>query len=112
MGIMTSNIHGETNKEIANRLMNLDISNCGMTQCMYIWIDGTGEGVRAKTKTVNLFLKTPQNCHFGIMMVAQPVKQRVETPIPTSTHVPSTGILSVHHPLPPSSLPLISTTNC
>merc|ERR1739844_603834 len=57
--IMTSNIHGETNKEIANRLMNLDISNCGKTQCMYIWIDGTGEGVRAKTKTVNFVLKSP-----------------------------------------------------
>merc|ERR1711992_164193 len=57
--IMTSNIHGETNKTIADRLMSLDISKCGKTQCMYIWIDGTGEGVRAKTKTVDFVPKHP-----------------------------------------------------
>merc|ERR1712212_80479 len=57
--IMAGNIHGETNKTIADRLMNLDISKCGKTQCMYIWIDGTGEGVRAKTKTVNFVPKKP-----------------------------------------------------
>merc|ERR1711971_180519 len=55
--IMANFIAGETNKTIADRLMNLDISKCGMTQCMYIWIDGTGEGVRAKTKTVNFVPK-------------------------------------------------------
>merc|ERR1712223_2373234 len=57
--IMSGNIHGETNKTIADRLMNLDISKCGKTQCMYIWIDGTGEGVRAKTKTVDFVPKSP-----------------------------------------------------
>jgi len=56
---MSGNIHGETNKTIADRLMNLDISKCGKTQCMYIWIDGTGEGVRAKTKTVDFVPKSP-----------------------------------------------------
>merc|ERR1712109_292751 len=43
--IMASNIHGETNKTIADRLMSLDISKCGKTQCMYIWnYDGSSTG--------------------------------------------------------------------
>jgi len=60
--IMATNfIAGETNKTIADRLMSLDISKCGKTQCMYIWIDGTGEGVRAKTKTVNFVPTKPED---------------------------------------------------
>jgi len=57
----TNFIAGETNKTIADRLMSLDISKCGKTQCMYIWIDGTGEGVRAKTKTVNFVPTKPED---------------------------------------------------
>merc|ERR1711944_101919 len=53
-------LHGDTNKTIADRFMSLDISDCGKTQCMYIWIDGTGEGVRAKTKTVDFVPTKPE----------------------------------------------------
>jgi len=53
-------LHGDTNKTIADRFMSLDISDCGKTQCMYIWIDGTGEGVRAKTKTVDFVPQKPE----------------------------------------------------
>merc|ERR1711899_456270 len=58
--LIMSVLHGDTNKTIADRFMNLDISDCGKTQCMYIWIDGTGEGVRAKTKTVDFVPQKPE----------------------------------------------------
>merc|ERR1712061_31995 len=45
-----------TNKTVMDRYRDLPQGN--KVQCMYIWIDGTGEGMRAKTKTVD---KEPKN---------------------------------------------------
>jgi len=48
------------NKTILDRYLRLGIPG-EKTQCMYVWIDGTGENLRAKTKTVNFVPTTPQD---------------------------------------------------
>jgi len=47
------------NKTILDRYLRLGIPG-EKTQCMYVWIDGTGENLRAKTKTVNFVPTIPQ----------------------------------------------------
>ena len=47
-----------TEKQVLANYMSLDQGD--QVQCMYIWIDGSGENVRAKTKTVDFEPKCPE----------------------------------------------------
>ena len=76
--------NGATSKTVLDRFMRLDIGASKkvhstfltilpcfdqifiqfQTQCMYIWIDGSGEGIRAKTKTVDFAPKLPSGMSY------------------------------------------------
>lgn len=47
-----------TNKTMLDRYMRLPIPD-DKCQVMYVWIDGSGEGLRSKTRTVNFIPKSP-----------------------------------------------------
>ena len=52
------NFNAATNKTVLDRYLALKQPD-NITQCMYVWIDGTGEHLRAKTKTVKFVPKKP-----------------------------------------------------
>jgi len=50
-----------TDKTTLEHYLNLDQPD-GAVQLMYIWIDGTGEGLRCKTRTATSEPKSPEEC--------------------------------------------------
>ena len=48
------------NKTVLNRYLALKQPD-NVTQCMYVWIDGTGENIRAKTRTVKYVPEKPSD---------------------------------------------------
>ena len=48
-----------TDKTVLDRYLRLPIPD-NKTQVSYVWIDGTGENIRAKTKTVHFKPNSPK----------------------------------------------------
>lgn len=49
-----------TDKNVLERYMTLPLDTKVMLE--YIWIDGTGEGVRSKCRTLDFEPKSPKDC--------------------------------------------------
>lgn len=48
-----------TNKTVLDRYMRLSIPD-NKCQAMYVWVDGTGENLRSKTRTLHFIPKKPE----------------------------------------------------
>ena len=57
-GTMTHFQFEVTNKTVLDRYMRLAIPN-DKCQAMYVWVDGSGEHLRSKTRTLHFIPKTP-----------------------------------------------------
>lgn len=53
---MATSTSSKLNKAVKQQYM--DLPQGDMVQAMYIWIDGSGEGVRCKTRTLDFEPKT------------------------------------------------------
>lgn len=51
--------NAKINKTVLQRFADLELPD-GKIIATYIWIDGTGEGVRCKDRTLDFIPKTPQ----------------------------------------------------
>merc|ERR1739844_727832 len=86
--------NGYTNKNVIDKFLRLDLGGTEKTQCMYVWIDGTGEYLRAKTRTVGFVPKEPKELPIWNYDGSSTGQAEAATPTYTSILAPSIGILS------------------
>lgn len=57
MVVLENSPNAKMNKTVLNRFLALPQPE-DKVQAMYVWIDGTGEGLRAKTRTLDFLPKS------------------------------------------------------
>lgn len=73
---MANTISLTSNASILARYLNLKQPD-NAVQAMYVWIDGTGEHVRAKTKTINFVPTKPEELPIWNFDGSSTGKQRI-----------------------------------
>lgn len=63
--------NAKLNKQLLNRYTSLPLPD-GAIIATYIWIDGTGEGVRCKDRTLNFTPSSPQGETFDLSTFLPP----------------------------------------
>ncbi|XP_040577043.1 glutamine synthetase [Lepeophtheirus salmonis] len=53
------NVNASLNKKVLSKYLDLEQPK-DMVQCMYVWIDGSGENLRCKTRTVEFIPEKPE----------------------------------------------------
>jgi glutamine synthetase len=60
--------NSKLNKEILNRYKSLGVPD-GKCIATYVWIDGTGEYLRCKDRTLEFIPQTPQGEFFDLLLL-------------------------------------------
>lgn len=56
------------NKTLLDKYMRLPLAE-SIVQATYIWIDGTGEGLRCKDRTIDFIPKSPKGIHEKYILI-------------------------------------------